>query len=204
MTTDCSYTPAQFAEKEAFVTEALRQFPPSRLLDIGCNTGHFSAIAARAGASVVAVDADPTVVGQTWQRARSERLDMLPLVGNLARPSPALGWRNSECPSFLSRATGAFDGLLMLAVIHHLLATERVPLHELLELASELTTNTAIIELVGPNDPMFRRISRGRDDLYRYLTPALFEQACLPYFEIVRSKRLTDSERWLYLLERRR
>ena len=72
--------------------------------------------------------ATPAVAGRVWRRAEAERLDILPLVVNLARPSPATGWRNAECPSFLARAEGHADLVLMLAVLHHLLVTERVPL----------------------------------------------------------------------------
>ena len=113
--------------KERFVQAALEQVRPARVLDVGCNTGHFSALAARAGASVVALDGDAAVAGRVWRRAEAERLDILPLVVNLARPSPATGWRNAECPSFLARAEGHADLVLMLAVLHHLLVTERVP-----------------------------------------------------------------------------
>jgi SAM-dependent methyltransferase len=203
MASSASYTREQFTEKEQFVTRALHERSPRMVLDAGCNTGHFSAIAASSGASVVAIDADPAVVGRTWRRARAEGLDILPLVVNLARPSPSIGWRNNEYPSFLARATGAFDCILMLAVIHHLLATERIPLQDILKLAAEITTDTALIEFVSPDDPMFRRLSRGRDELYRHLSIEFFEQTCKEHFEVIRSVRLKDSHRWLYFLKKR-
>jgi len=134
-----SYDDPAFAAKEKFVSEALREFQPARVLDAGANTGHFSALAAQTGAEVVAVDLDAACAGAIWRRAREQKFNILPLVLNLARPSPALGWRNGEYPSFLDRATGAFDGVLMLALIHHLLVTERIPLEEILRLAYDVT-----------------------------------------------------------------
>lgn len=202
----CSYSSEQFAEKEKFVTDCLREFAPKRLLDVGANTGHFSAMAARAGSSVVAIDGDAAVTGGIWRRAREEKLDILPLVVNLAQPTPALGWRNRECPSFLDRACGtmpAFDFVLMLAVIHHMLATERVPLDEILSLAADLTSDLALIEFVAPGDPMFLRLSRGRDELYAYLTVALFEQTVAERFHTIRKHRVSGAERTLYLLRKR-
>jgi hypothetical protein len=89
-----SYGDPAFAAKERFVKEALEEFKPAHVLDAGANTGHFSALAAHAGASVVAIDLDPVCVGEIWQRAGDQRLNILPLVMNLARPTPALGWRN--------------------------------------------------------------------------------------------------------------
>jgi len=198
-----SYDDPAFAAKEQFVKEALDEFKPARVLDAGANTGHFSALAARAGAEVVAVDLDEACVGAIWRRARGQKLNVLPLVVNLARPSPALGWRNAECPSFLARATGAFDGVLMLALIHHLLVTERIPLEEILRLAHELTRSLLVVELVEPQDAMFRRLTRGRDSLHATLDAKMFEQTCEPYFEIVRSLALPGTRRRLYCLKRR-
>ena len=142
-------------------------------------------------------------MGVTWRRARDERLDILPLVVDLSRPSPGVGWRNRESPGFLARARGAFDAVLMLAVLHHLLVTERVPLDEVVDLAVDLTTNVLVIEFVGPGDPMFRRLARGRDSLYSDLTTERFEAAFRPRFDIVRSQRLEDASRWLYVLRRK-
>ena len=198
-----SYDDPAFAAKEAFVRDALREFRPARVLDAGANTGHFSLLAAEAGAEVVAVDLDPTCVGNIWRQARRQKRNVLPLVINLARPSPALGWANRECPSFLDRAAGRFDGLLMLALIHHLLVSERVPLEEILRLAAQVTKSLLVAEFVPPSDAMFRRIARGRDHLYAGLDAARFEAACRPYFEIVRSQALPGTQRQLYCLRRK-
>jgi SAM-dependent methyltransferase len=198
-----SYSAAQLEAKRAFVDRALAECRPQAVLDVGCNTGSFSTLAARRGARVVAVDSDPVVVGETWRRARDERLDILPLVIDLGRPSPGVGWRNRECPGFLVRARGAFDAVLMLAVLHHLVVTERVPLGEIVDLAADLTTDVLVIEFVAPDDPMFRRLARGRDGLFTDLTTARFEAAVGVRFDIVRSQRLEDANRWLYLLRRK-
>ena len=198
-----SYRDEAFAAKEECVKNILQEFRPRRVLDAGANTGHFSALAARTGAEVVAIDLDEACVEAIWQRAVTEQLNILPLVVDLSRPTPALGWRNRECPSFLERAAGHFDGVLILALIHHLLVTERVPLPEILQLASELTTSLLIIEYVGPQDVMFRQLTRGRDALHEDLNVAAFEHACVAHFEIVRSLELPGTQRRLYALKRK-
>jgi SAM-dependent methyltransferase len=201
------YTPRQLAQKENFVRDALERAEsrrvPLTVLDVGANEGHFSFLAARAGASVVAIDFDPAVVGTIWRRASAEGLDVLPLVVNLARPTPAIGWRNQECDSFLNRATKRFDMVLMLAVLHHLLVSERIPLEDVLAQAAELTSDYAVIEFVAPQDPMFQRIVRGRELLHADLTLDRFEQAARTQFDLVRSERIDGLHRWLYLLQRR-
>jgi SAM-dependent methyltransferase len=199
-----SYGDPAFAAKEKFVREALQEFKPARVLDAGANTGHFSALAAQSGAEVVAVDLDAACAGAIWNRARKEKLNILPLAVNLARPSPALGWRNNEQASFLDRAAGSFDGVLMLALIHHLLVTERIPLEEILRLAYQLTNQLLVIEFIEPQDAMFRRLTRGREGLHASLDAAAFERACAPHFEIVRSLALPGTQRRMYCLSKRK
>ncbi|HST53115.1 MAG TPA: methyltransferase domain-containing protein [Pyrinomonadaceae bacterium] len=188
--------------KETFVAKALAETGPRRVLDVGCNTGHFSFLAARAGARVVAIDQDPAVAGALWRRASAEGLDILPLVVNLARPTPATGWRNEENPSFIERARGGFDALLMLAVLHHMLATEQIPLDAILDLAAELTSDSLVIEFIAPEDPLFRALLRGREELFEGLTKESFEATAARRFQVVRAERLHET-RWLYLMRKR-
>jgi SAM-dependent methyltransferase len=198
------FTDEYLLAKQAFVEQALEEFRPRTVLDVGCNTGHFSRVAARAGAAVTAIDQDPAVVGEAWRAAQAEGLDVLPLVVDITRPSPGVGWRNGECPSFLDRMRGQPDAVMMLALLHHMMVSERIPLPQILELAAELTRDLLLVEFVAPEDPMFRRIARGRDALYSGLTNDGFRDACAARFEIVRAAKLAQSDRWLYLLKKKR
>jgi SAM-dependent methyltransferase len=195
-----SYNELTLRAKMDFVRNALVTGGARRVLDIGANTGQFSLLAAEAGAQVVAVDYDAECVGRIWRQARERKLPILPLVVDVSRPTPAVGWRNRECSSFLERAHGAFDTVLMLAVVHHLAITERVPLPEILGLAASLATRSLVIEWVGPQDPMFQTLLRGRDHLYTHLTQEAFEHACGNHFKIERKQPLEGLDRCLYLL----
>ena len=84
----------------AFVRGMLESAAPASVLDLGANTGEFSELAA-ARARVVAVDIDEQSVSGIAERARSRSLDIHPLVGNLAQPTPAEGWRNAETRSLI-------------------------------------------------------------------------------------------------------
>jgi SAM-dependent methyltransferase len=207
------YSPAQLGQKERFVSQALDLARPQRVLDVGANEGRFSLLAARRGAQVVAIDSDPTVTGSIWRRvsgeASTENLTVLPLVVDFTRPTPAVGWRNQECASFLERAglersEKKFDLVMFLAVAHHILVTERIPLEDLLAVADEVSRDYVLIEFVAPGDPMFQRIVRGRDELYAHFSPAWFEAAASARFELVRSEKIDGLHRWLYLFRRRR
>jgi SAM-dependent methyltransferase len=198
-----SYESDAFTTKENFVRAAIAEFKPQRVLDIGANTGHFSRIAAKQGARVLAIDSGAECAGESFLRARGESMDVLPLVVDIARPTPALGWRNGECASFLDRARGQFDAVLMLALMHHLLVTERVPLRDILDLAADLTRSLVLIEFVPLEDPMFQRLLRGRGALFAQYNRALFEECCQRRFEIVRAADLSGTQRRLYLLRKR-
>lgn len=203
METHCSYTQQQLAVRASFVESSLEMCAPGTVLDVGCNTGFYSTMAAKHGARVVAIDSDPVVVGHVWQEAGREGLDVLPLVADISRPSPGLGWRNQECRPLLERLSGSFDTVLMLAVIHHLLVTERIPLPEIVDLAADICTRHALIEYIGPDDPMFQKLVRGRGALHQSLNRAVFETAWQSRFQIERTQDLTGSARVVYLLSKK-
>jgi SAM-dependent methyltransferase len=196
-----NYAAAELALKEEAVSKALAGAGVRTVLDIGCNTGHFSLLAARLGARVVAIDRDPAAVGELWDAAAERKADILPLVIDIARPPGASGWANREQPSFLERARGRFDCVLMLALMHHLMVNERVPLDSLFELIAELTVRLAVIEYIDPADTQFQRILRGREALHRDLTPASFEAAAGRHFQIVDICDVTPMRR-IYTLEK--
>lgn len=198
-----SYEGPAFAAKESFVRTALEELAPRTVLDVGCNNGHFSCLAATLGATVVALDSDSNVVSQVWSRSHREKLPILPLVMNLAQPSPPLGWCNVEQASFLERARGHFDAALLLAVTHHLTVTFGIPLPEVFRLMADFVTGEIVVEFVPPEDPMFRQISCNKEHLIPKLGRPQFEAAYAPWFDLVRHISLPGSLRWMYLLRRK-
>ncbi len=195
------YGGADLEAKRAFVTETIGATRPQAVLDIGANTGEFSEIAAR-HAEVVALDIDERSVAAIFARARDSRPAILPLVGNFGRPTPATGWRNRESDSFLARATGRFDLILMLAVVHHLRVTEGVPVAEQFDAISGLTRRHLLVEFVPVTDPMFAAIARGRESLYGDCERSAFEAALKQQFQVEKTCELPNG-RVLYLARRR-
>jgi len=196
------YASAEFAEKERFLVAAFARWSPKSVLDMGCNNGHFSLLAARAGARVVAIDREADVVGALWQSASAANTPTLPLVVDIGRPPGASGWQNGECTAFLDRARGTFDCVLMLALIHHLMVNERVPLDAILQLAAELTTRLAIVEYIDPSDLLFRRIARGREALHLDVSRESFEAAAGRWFQILVASDVSPTRR-IYVLRKK-
>src|SRR5690606_3889819 len=121
--------------------------------DLGCNLGEYSLIAARHARHVVAMDGDEPTVGGVYERMRREGVtNVLPIAVDLANPSPDQGWHGHERRGLLAR--GPADLVLCLALMHHLLITENVPLPRFAEWLAAQTSGHAIVEYVPPADPM--------------------------------------------------
>jgi SAM-dependent methyltransferase len=195
------YQPADVEQKQQFVRSALERCRPARVLDIGANTGTYSLIAAQAGAEVVALDSDTAALEALWRAAAGQHMPVTPLVANIARPTPAAGWRNREHLSLLDRLIGKFDLVLMLAVIHHLILREQLPLEHIGGLCAQLSRRWLVLEWVPPSDPMFQGWLRGRGDLYGHLSEEDLNRAFAPFFHVADRAELGNG-RILLLFER--
>jgi hypothetical protein len=150
---------------------------------------------------VVALDTDPAAVEMLWQRAYGEARDILPLVADIARPTPAVGWENAESFSLLERMEGKFDLVLLLAVLHHLLLMDQVPLDRIAALVSRITRKHALVEWVPQSDPMFQFLLRGRDAIYQHLQFDAMLAAFAPLFHVTARRDLANG-RSLVLFEK--
>lgn len=196
------YSETDHASKKAFVAAALEAAQPARVLDAGCNTGVYSMLAEDTGAEVVAIDTDLQAVDRLCATLKGSGKNILPLCVDLAHPTPASGWENRETASFLSRCTGHFDTVMMLAVIHHLLLGSQIPMDRVAALCSDLTTGHLILEWVPPTDIKFRELLRGRDDIYAHITEVAFRDAFAKHFITVGERTLSNGRILLHLEKR--
>ena len=98
------YTAEQSRQKFEWVRQALEFSQPARVLDIGANTGEFSALAAEMGAEVVALERDMASADRIFHMARQRSLPIQTIHADIARPTPAVGWENRS-PSPCSLAS---------------------------------------------------------------------------------------------------
>ena len=196
-----SYSSDEFARKSAVVTRWLEQLRPGVVWDMGANTGHFSKAADRVGAMAVAFDSDPACVETLYREVREQHVEqILPLVLDLANPSPAIGWANNERLTLEGR--GPVDLVLALALIHHLAIGNNVPLPAVAEYLGRLGRR-AIVEFVPKADPMVRQMISGRSDVFSDYNEEAFEHACTRTFHIDERLSLGPSNRTLYLMTTR-
>jgi len=199
--TATSYSAAATASKGEIVRDMLVAAGGASAWDLGANTGVYSALAAEAGYRVVAWDQDAGSVEAHWRRVRGDgNPAVLPLILDLANPSPAIGWALAERASFLER--GQPDVILALALVHHLAIGNNVPLPAVARLFARLSPR-AIVEFVPKEDPMTRQLLASRRDIFDGYTLDGFRAAFGEAFTVVREAPISDSPRTLFLLERR-
>jgi SAM-dependent methyltransferase len=197
-----NYTDDAMEQKKLFVAGVVDGSRPSRVVDLGANTGEFSTIAARAGAYVVASDIDHGAVEICFRRERADEGErVLPLVVDLTSPPPAVGWMNRERSSFLDRCAGQTDLVLALALVHHLAIGNNVPLASFFELLAR-AGRQAVVEFVDKRDSQVRRLLASREDIFDGYTEAGFESALASTFRIARKQPITGAHRVLYHLVR--
>jgi hypothetical protein len=151
-----TYSAAEMGRKEDVVRQTAGALKPDLVWDIGCNDGRFSRIAAEHANYTIAMDADGTTVERLYGSLVADDVrSVLPLVVDLADPSPALGWRNLERKTLAERGRPALT--LCLALLHHLSITRNIPLRGFVEWLRSLDS-PALIEFPSPEDPMVRRL----------------------------------------------
>jgi SAM-dependent methyltransferase len=194
---ECTYSDADAEHKADFVRAAAAAAKPGLTWDMGCNDGAYSRIAAEHSDYVVAFDYDQATVEALYRSLRDGDDRILPLVGNLADPSPGLGWRGLERRTLEDR--GRPDLVLALALIHHVSITANVPIAEFLDWLRELGA-TLVIEFPKREDPMVRKLLSGkREGSNADYELETFERLLGERFEVERSEPLPSGVRILYL-----
>jgi hypothetical protein len=199
---DNSYSARARERKRAFITKHLEKIAPANVWDIGCNTGEFSLLAADYSPQVIAFDSDADSVNRLYLHCKAHGITrILPLVSDLANPSPALGWKLEERQSLLER--GRVECILALALIHHLCLTRNIPVAHIFSLFAGLGVRHVLIEFVPKTDPMVKHLLKNRDDVYPWYNQSDFEKEATSLFSIGERMELENGGRVMYWLIRR-
>jgi hypothetical protein len=199
--TASSYDDASARHKDELVATLLAEAAPVVAWDLGANAGRYSAIAARTAERVLSLDIDPAASERHWRdlKVRGETR-ILPLLCDLADPSPSIGWDLHERASLFDRAEDAT--LLALALVHHLAIGRNVPLPMLAATLARLGSQL-VIEWVPKEDPMVRRLLASREDVFPGYSEDAFRAAFEPHWEIIRSAPIEGTQRLIFLMRRR-
>lgn len=194
-----NYSDADLQQKEDFVARCAEQLQPAAAWDIGCNTGRYARRIAPHCRQVVAMDIDHLAVERLYLDPERPG-NVLPLVQNLADPSPEWGWRNRERGGLPGRSQPEL--VLCLALIHHLVITANIPLAELVNWLAGLAPNL-VIEFVSRQDDKVQTLLRNKDDKYADYDQAVLERSLAEHFDIRERLELRGGLRQLYWCSRR-
>lgn len=198
---DTNYSHKSFEHKKELVDSWIESVSPKSVWDMGSNDGTFSRLASDKNIATVAFDIDPTAVEKNYRQIKLlKEENLVPLVLDLASPSPALGWHNQERDSVLGR--GPADMIFALAIVHHLAISNNVPLPHLANLFYDLG-HWLIIEFIPKSDSQVQKLLYSRLDIFPHYTQDDFEMVFKKRFTIHEKKSIYMSERYLYLMERK-
>ena len=188
-------------EKVTYIKKFLKEFSPPTVLDLGCNTGRYSLLAAESGADVIAVDSDHDSIDLLYKHAKKAQANILPLWVDIANPSPALGFRNQERKSFMERVHA--DAVFALALIHHLLITSRIPMDAICDFFYELTESYLVVEFIGSKDKMFQTLLALREDIYGSINQDFFLATFSKKFALINQRKISNTERFLFTFKKK-
>jgi ribosomal protein L11 methylase PrmA len=195
-----TYTDAAEEAKCRFIAEFAAAVKPKLLWDLGCNSANYSAVALGAGAgAAVGFDFDQKALELAFDRAVSEKLNLLPLFQDAANPSPDQGWKQAERRGIQGR--GDADGLLALAFEHHLVIGRNVPLDQTIGWLTGLAPR-GVIEFVPKDDPTVQRMLALREDIFDGYSVEAFTAALENRARVVRAESIADSGRRLFWYDR--
>lgn len=201
--TQTNYSAAALEAKEKIVAALLDEITPAPRLvwDFGANDGRFSRLASERGVFTVAWDGDSAAVENNYQACQAQNdSHLLPLVQDLTNPSPDQGWALGERDSLLAR--GPAGAVLALALIHHLVIGNNVPLGRVSDFFARCGA-WLVLEFVPKHDSQVQRLLATRPDIFADYSPAGFETAFGARWEIVRCVPIPETERTVYLLRRK-
>lgn len=129
--------------KEKLVVDLITRHKPDAFLDLGCNKGRFSLLAAGCGVPAIGLDTAESLVDKLYLHARDNKLPIHAFIEDVAAFE---GYRNPE---------RRFGMVAYLALVHHMVFTFGKTISQVLDQADKLCERVLLLEYVAPakNEP---------------------------------------------------
>jgi aromatic ring-cleaving dioxygenase len=193
-------TSAYLQHKAAIIAGWLQQLKPAVVADWGCNTGHFSRLAAQQGAMVWAIDSDTYCIDKLYRELKPAQLPISVVSASITTPSPAIGWENAEREPLLERTPS--NVAMALALVHHLAISNNLPFDFIARMFAAQAPQL-IIEFVPDTDEKCVQLLQQRTRSYPEYTQEQFEAAFARYFDLTDRQPIQGSGRILYLMKKK-
>jgi ribosomal protein L11 methylase PrmA len=195
-----TYDAEERSKKYALVRDFSVRHKPSKLVDLGCNTGDYCQASLEGGAEyVLGYDFDQNALDMAYSRSQKLKSAYLPLWMDLANPSPTQGWKQTERDGFLERSQS--DAVIALALKHHLAIGRNVPLSDVVSWIVGLAP-CGLIEFIPKNDPTVQQMLSLREDIFQDYSEQDFVSALERCSRIIARTEVSSSGRAIYEFER--
>jgi hypothetical protein len=189
-------------EKEKIVQAFCQNSQARSVLDLGANDGYFSRLFASHGMQVIATDADNRCISRLYHEVKNNKIEnILPLILDIANPSPAIGFHNQERAAFHDRIKTEL--VAALALVHHLVIGKNISLSVLADYFNHIAPEL-IIEFVPKEDEKVQQMLKSRPDTFTDYDQANFERYFSSYFNIVAQTPVPGTHRILYKMQRKK
>jgi hypothetical protein len=135
-------------EKQRNIYRILGTLDEGQILDLGCNTGWYSILAAHMGFDVISMDVDRMCIDKLYRKAKQYNLRITPVVGSPFWPIIPHG------PRFYQNLQERFraDHTLMLALVHHLFFKQGYDVKTIVAGVAAMTKKTLVLEYIPVDD----------------------------------------------------
>ena len=199
---DTNYSDLSMDKKITILDLLLDELKPHTLWDIGGNNGEFTRLASNKGIECLLFDIDYAAIEKSFLKTRLENeKNITSFVMDFTNPSPGIGWNNKERLSIIDR--GPAEVVLALALIHHLCISNNLPFHYVADFFARIVSKSLIIKFVPKNDSQVQRLLKTRDDIFTNYNKEFFEAEFTKFFNIKKTIKVDNSERFLYLMQKR-
>lgn len=185
--------------KKNAVQDLLKDLLVKTLFDAGANEGEFSLLMHEKYNHVVSADLDHCAVNQLYNNIKQKEIpNILPLMQDLANPSPGIGLNNKERAFFSNRIK--VDLVLALALIHHLVIGKNIPFEAVAEMFHSIG-KYLLIEFVPKEDEKVQYMLNQKKDIYTFYSEGVFLKSFSQKFSIIKQQKITGSNRTLFLMK---
>jgi hypothetical protein len=198
---DTNYSNLSMDNKRDILEVLLNEIKPSNLWDIGGNTGEFTRLSSNKCIESILFDIDYAAIEKSYLKSKlKDEKYISSFVIDFTNPNPGIGWNNKERLAIIDRS--AADTVLALAIIHHLCISNNLPFKYLASFFARITSKFLVIEFVPKSDSQVQRLLKTRADIFNNYNQDFFEKEFLTHFNIIKTFKIDNSERTLYLMQK--
>ena len=186
--------------KEQVILDWIELINPYSVLDLGANTGRFSFLVSSIANKVISLESDENCVDEIVRQIGINNIkNVFPVLADLAEPSPPLGLMNKELQPLFERVKS--EGVLSLALIHHLYFTKDMSFDQICQLCLRFTSKFLIMEYIQKSDRKVKGLIHSKPQREVGYTFDYFKSSFIAYFDLLEIKPLINSDRILCLFK---